>query len=457
MKFSKSFNGVLRYNPVNPRYFTDDTGKSVYLTGSHTWAVIQDAWKSNSEKRLMDYDGFLQMMEDNGHNFLRLWQVMQIKSSENGTAYYPLPYRRTGPALARDGLPRFDLTQWNEEYFSRLVERINKAAAKGIYVSVMMFEACAIKHSSLEKDAWLYHLMNPGNNVNEITDNPVIDNGRAWDFFSLNCPQLLKWQKDFIKKVVDTVNDMDNVIYEICNEMPNRKEALAWQEHLCTFIHEYEKSKPKQHPVGITAEGGYQDNTWLFPTCADWISPGNGRLFEYRFNPPAADGSKVIISDTDHLWGHGGDMDWVWRSFTRGLNVIFMDPWEPHPGDFDLWRFDENVTYNQRYFYAWDPLRRNLGYTRYFADRMDMNACVPRNDLCTSTFCLADKGKEYLFYFPSGGHEGLDLWDADGIFAVEWFNPLTGLTYKSDDIKGNNCYDLAAPFEGPAVLYIYKK
>jgi hypothetical protein len=39
---SKSFHGPLRHNPANPRYFTDDTGRAIYLTGSHTWANLQE-------------------------------------------------------------------------------------------------------------------------------------------------------------------------------------------------------------------------------------------------------------------------------------------------------------------------------------------------------------------------------------------------------------------------------
>ena len=46
--------GPLRRNPANPRYFTDDTGKGVYLTGSHTWAVMQDMWLEGAPGRNMD-------------------------------------------------------------------------------------------------------------------------------------------------------------------------------------------------------------------------------------------------------------------------------------------------------------------------------------------------------------------------------------------------------------------
>lgn len=34
--------GPLHPHPDNPRYFTDHTGKAIYLTGSHTWATFQE-------------------------------------------------------------------------------------------------------------------------------------------------------------------------------------------------------------------------------------------------------------------------------------------------------------------------------------------------------------------------------------------------------------------------------
>jgi hypothetical protein len=36
--------GVLRVHSDNPRYFTDDSGRAIYLTGAHTWANLQDGW-----------------------------------------------------------------------------------------------------------------------------------------------------------------------------------------------------------------------------------------------------------------------------------------------------------------------------------------------------------------------------------------------------------------------------
>jgi hypothetical protein len=50
---------------------------------------------------------------------------------------------------------------------------------------------------------------------------------------------------------------------------------------MAAFVCEVEAQKPKQHPVGITAEGGRQFNPVLFASTADWISPVNGLKREY--------------------------------------------------------------------------------------------------------------------------------------------------------------------------------
>lgn len=72
---SHTFHGPLRRCPANPRYFTDDTGRAIYLSGSHTWAVFQDLVPLDGEPspgQLFDFEDWLAFSKRYGFNFLRL-------------------------------------------------------------------------------------------------------------------------------------------------------------------------------------------------------------------------------------------------------------------------------------------------------------------------------------------------------------------------------------------------
>src|SRR5262245_48668707 len=65
--------GPLRVSTANPRYFSDATGKAIYLTGSHTWANLQDIGFSNPPPTF-DFGAYLNLLERHHHNFIRLWR-----------------------------------------------------------------------------------------------------------------------------------------------------------------------------------------------------------------------------------------------------------------------------------------------------------------------------------------------------------------------------------------------
>ena len=107
---------------------------------------------------------------------------------------------------------------------------------------------------------------------------------------TLKIPAITVLQEAYVRRVVDTVNDLDNVLYEIVNESGGY--STEWQYRLIRYIHEYEREKPKQHPVGMTfqfARACRGTNENLFGGPADWVSPNPDG--GYRDDPPAADGS----------------------------------------------------------------------------------------------------------------------------------------------------------------------
>ncbi|MBK8047659.1 MAG: proprotein convertase P-domain-containing protein [Anaerolineales bacterium] len=103
-------------------------------------------------------------------------------------------------------------------------------------------------------------------------------------------------------------------------------------------------------------------------------------------------------------------------------------------------------------------LRANLGYTRQYAERIDLAHMTPRGDLCSTGYCLANKvatGGQYLVYQPRSGAFTVNLTGVSGSFNVEWFNPATGAKSSGSAINGGANQSFTPPFSGDAVLYLY--
>ena len=454
---SATAHGPLRVLTENPRYFTDGSGKAIFLTGSHTWDNRQDIGN-----RSFEWTEYLIRLQRYNHNFVRLWVWEQPKGlttwpdpAESMPTVAPELFSRTGPGIAADGGLKFDLTRYNGAHFSRLRRRIIDARDRGIYVSVMLFDGWSIEQKAGGGDPWKYHQFNRENNINGIDGDPNRD-GRGSETHTLQVPAVTRIQETYVRRVVDAVDDLDNVLYEISNE--SNGDSQQWQYHMINYVKSYEETKAKQHPVGMTVASPDGSNATLFNSPADWVSPnGDGG---YRDDPPPASGGKVILSDTDHLWGIGGDRSWAWKSFTRGLNILYMDPWKGHviPA-------------------APNPdLRVNLGYILSYARRMNLAAMKPFPELASTGYCLTDPGSTYLVYVP-GVDDGIhmryvarlfklispwisrrvevDLASANGALAVEWFNPRTGEILQSGSVKGGAKERFAAPFRGDAILYLH--
>jgi len=451
--------GPLRTLPENPRYFTDGSGQAIFLTGSHTWDNRQDVGS-----RPFDWEGYLTRLRRYNHNFIRLWVWEQPKGLttwpdpvESLAIVTPALYVRTGPGTAADGRPRFDLTRYDPEHLTRLRERVAAAGRQGIYVSIMLFDGWSIERKAGGGSPWTCHPFNRDNNVNGVDGDPNGDRSGG-ETHTLEIPAITRLQEAYVRSIVDQVNDLDNVLYEISNESDSA--ATAWEYHFIDFIKSYERTKPKQHPVGMTATYPTGPNRALFESPADWISPKKDGGYDRQ--PPTGDGRKVILSDTDHIWGIGGDRAWAWKSFTRGLNVLYMDAWEGHV---IAARTNED-------------LRVSMGHILACARRLNLAAMKPDSALASTGYCLAHPDSAYLIYLPRAGDGArwhllkralrrlspwlprsvdVDLSAARGTFAPEWFDPATGTRRSGQAKEGGRRVRFTAPFGGDAVLYLARR
>jgi hypothetical protein len=442
--------GPLVVCPENPRYFMDtSTNKAVLLSGSHTWNNLQDIGPV-SPPAALDYNAHLKWLKSYHFNFFRLWHFESGYWYKGGTTQqyiFPHPFNRPGPGTAHDGLPKFDLKSLNQDYFDRMRERVIQAQNEGFYVAVNFFQGIAAVQRDVE---WVGHPFNINNNINRIDGDPNEDH-LANEVHTLSNPDITEIQETYVLKVVNTLNDLDNVIWEIGNEL--WRGSRDFQYHMVNLIKNHEANTPgyKQHPVGVSTLCGYEivggSRKWYVAAPdvvfndpknpADWTTMSANSKFgwqNYKNDPPAATGHKVLLSDTDHLWGVGGNDVWVWKSFCRGLNPIFMD------------RLEEST---------WEPARTAMRDILFYTERVDLKKLLPQNSLCTTTYCLAEAGKTYIVYQPDRS----DVFTVYGLkanekYEYEWFNTKTGTAVEIGTVTPADAeFHFSPPFAA-AVLYL---
>jgi len=463
---ASAFNGTLRQSTANPRYFTDNSGKPILLTGSHTWSDLQD-WGDSSPTPTFNYTSWLDLMQNNGQDFFRLWSwehtryipwtTGDFRFTMNGAgtgvnANSGSPWNRSATVCcAADGGNKFDLnisgTLFNQGYFDRLAARVSAASARGIYVGVMLFQGWSIDNTGKGSgNPWNGHPFNSANNVNSINGDTNADgNGAETHTINASDPNINainNLQKAYIRKVVDTVNSYDNVLYEITNEDRSTTADTAWQNAMIDYIKSYEATKAKQHPVGMTAQYPNGNNADLFASHADWVSPS----MNYSTDSPAT-GNKVVLSDTDHIYGYGGDSTWVWETFLRGTNPLWMDLGEDvlPPSVSGQFPVPSNASEN--------VIRSALGEVKTYADKVDLSTVVPHGELASTGHAMADPGNKYLVFQPASS-TAFTVTLAAGTYDYEWLNVVANTTSTGSVTAAGGAQSFTAPFSGTAVLYL---
>ena len=430
-------NGPLTKSTVNPRYFQDASGNVVCLTGSHTWNNLQDR---SSDGGNLDYTAYINFLVTNHHNFMRTWEWECCKgaSYDASEVFNPVAYARSSTPGAADGGNKFDVTTFNQSYFDRLRSRVITARDNGIYVSIMLFEGWTIYDKGQGVGSpWFGHPYNPANNINGINGDTNSD-GWGTELHDSPSSAISSLQFAYVEKVIETVKDLDNVLYEVSNEDNPSSANTSWQAGIINHIKSYETSHGyAHHPVGMTYQWPGGSTSTLLSSPADWISPGTDSG-NYASNPTDGDGTKVVLTDTDHLFGLGGDGVWVWKSYMRGLNPVFMDDLTSEPST------DFRAT-----------ARQAMGEIHDWSGLIDLKDMTPQDSISSTSYCLAYTGQEYLAYqVASGGAFTIDLSGTSNTFAVEWFDVTTAVTTSAGTVAGGGVRSVVPPFSDPAVLHL---
>ena len=451
--------GPLRALTSNPHYFAGPDGRPVYLTGSQTWNTFQD-WGTDGVIQPTDFPAFIGMLVSHHHNFTLLWATELptfhgLPTREKDAPDYtvePHPWVRKGPGLASDGKPRFDLGQFNQAYFDRLRDRVHSLNEAGIYAGVYFFTGEWLNLFRFPRDGYP---LSGGNNVNGV------DDGGGTGAVTMTAPnQVTAFQDAYVRKVIDTLNDLPNVLWIVSEEAPAN--SVWWNQHLIALARSYEAGKPYQHPIGYAATVGFSDST-LLESDADWIAPVS-RISPSRSHGSGHPADKVNINDSDHsYWEIWNDTpqtnrNYFWINFTNGNQTLFMDPYTIYYP-----RQNRNLPPSPSHGVSpkpdprWENVRDTMGYIRKYAERMDLAKSMAAPELASTGHALANlepAKTEILVYAPSGGFIDVDLTKVSGRLSVEWFNPANGAKTNGPDVDGGAVRTFSPNFGGDFVLYL---
>jgi hypothetical protein len=337
----------------------------------------------------------------------------------------------------------YDLTQLNQAFFDRVRARVLAAADAGLTTSVMMLSA---GHLTIGFSGFSNPFLE-ANNVNSISCD-VNSNGNCEELMTLesgaNGANIRAFQDAFIRKLVETLNDIDPLIWEIANEGQNGStygttNSLAWQNHVADVITAYEATGGRQvHPVWMSPYPETSSANMFANKHAQITSPyceGSSPPVNWDTNPTANANNKQInvwFLDSDHSGGFGqcGSevSGWPWKSFTRGLYAISLGERETAP--------------------VAAQLKVEMAQTLRYANKMHLAGMVPVTDssIIATGYGLYEACSEYLMFQPSAATNAIDLTSCEGqSFSVEYLDPATGaITTDTNVISGGASHNFIA-------------
>lgn len=415
----------LRLHPDNPHYFLFRGQPAVLITSAeHYGAVINPDF---------DYIAYLDKLHETGFNLTRIFAGAHVEAADfTVLGHYNTLAPRLGRLLAPwsrsqtpgyfYGGPKFDLTQWDPDYFSRLRDFIAEAGLRGIVVELTFFSP------SYTESNWRASPFNYINNVNNAGQIPIsqvhkLDNGG-----------LLRFQDALVRKIVRETNEYDNVYYEVVNEpFWNAEVANDWQNHIISTIVNTEQSLLYRHLIAQNIAG----------YSAKIVNPNPAvSIFNFHIAKPEAvalnyDLEKAIADDEtgfkgldaapyrleawDFILAGGSLFNYLDWSFTpdheRGTFVV---PPNHSSGGGEALR---------RQIHALKEFMESFEFVRMRPDESVVLGGVPAN---ATVRALVERGQAYAIYVNGGQEANLELDLAAGSYRAEWIKPETGTVEKRE-------------------------
>ncbi len=447
-------NTPIQLHPDNPHYFHYQNQPTLLITSAEHYGAVL-----NVE---FDYKTYLQTLHDEGMNYTRVFTGAYVEipgafGIENNTlapatGRYLTPWRQVEETGLYKGENKYDLDQWNPDYFERLNDFVSRAEELDIIVEVTFF-------SSIYQDAnWERNPFNPGNNINDI--DPNLNRKKANTLLNGG---VLEYQKKMVAKIVEELNEYGNIMYEIQNEPwaddpqkamrtlrtldpdPGQGDwykwadnasaaSMEWQKAMAQVVVDTEKNLPNEHLIA--------QNYNNFKYSLENVDP-NVSVLNFHYAWPEAvwmnyPWNRPLSFDESGFAG-GSDTTYLrqaWQFILAGgavfnnLDYSFFVGSEDGTGENDAPGGGSTV------------LRRQLTYLKDFLYSLDFVNMKPDGNMVYHAPGLqwqgiSEPGRQYAIVFTGNPQDWVKISLPNGQYSYEFVSPFTGEVLASGTIRGH--------------------
>ncbi len=403
-------------HPDNPHYLLFRGRPTVLVTSTEHYGAVLNLD--------FDYRPYLEELKAQGLNLTRTFSGVYCEDQQSfkikGNPLAPRPGRLICPWARSDqpgyagGGAKFDLSRWDEAYFARLKDFIAQAGQSGIVVELVLF--CPF----YKDEMWVLSPMNARNNIQGIGQVP------RTEVYTLKHPELLAVHRAVTRKIVEELNALDNLYYEVCNEPYFGGVTPEWQDQIIETIVQTEVRLPKKHLIAQNIANGSKKIENPNPAVSifnfHYATPPTAVAENYHLNKVLADDETGFKGSADATYrGEGWDFLLAGGAIYDNLDYSFTPDHEDGSAVPDAPGGGGRT------------LRRQLGILKQFLESFEFVKMAPDNSVlrgqlppkCTAR-ALVQPGHQYAVYIRGDGLKQLSLDLPSGSYSAVWTDTKSG-------------------------------
>jgi len=443
----------IRVYKANPHYW-QYKGKPVLLVGGS---------KDDNPFQMPNVEKHLGELKEVGGNYLR-----NTMSDRNDKDFEVYPFKK----LANG---KYDLNKWNDEYFRRFDNFLQKTNKLDIFVQIELWDRFDYSQRN-----WESHPYRPANNVNYTTDDSGLADrypDPAWydvqrffhtipgmPLYEKRLDMVRKYQEKVVAKLLSYSLNYGNVLYCMNNETST---PPKWGRHWIAFIEKHAKKKKVSVYCTDMFDKVYE------PQKEKKLAQAFDDPAVYKFLDISQINSRVFNED------HWKNLQWVVKrnkKNTRPLNHVKI-----YGSGKTSWGSGTPADGVERF---WRNLFAGCAAVRFHRDgagnglKPIAKACIKavrkvetlvkfwdvesHQELLTNrekdeAYLAAKPGHSYILYFTHGGSVGLNLKKHNNKFALKWIDIDTGEWGGQNNIQGGKIVKIKAPKNSPYVAVIVRQ